>query len=128
MTLGELMQKYREEHGISQRQFAADSGLSHGYVSMLEKNRHPKTGLPITPTIDIYKKVAEGMHMDLTTLFEVMEDQPVSLTTEDKMSTLREEGGLKGVLADSIEQLDEADLKDTLQYVQFLLSKKSKKS
>lgn len=127
MTLGELMAKYREEHGISQRQFAADSGLSHGYVSMLEKNKHPKTGLPITPTIDIYKKVADGMHMDLTKLFEIMDDQPVSLVA-DKMSTLRNEGGLKGVIADTIDQLDEKDLEETLQYVQFLLSKKSKKN
>lgn len=126
MTLGELMLKYRKEHGISQRQFAADSGLSHGYVSMLEKNKHPKTGLPITPTIDIYKKVADGMHMDLTKLFEIMDDQPVSLS--NKMSTLREEGGLKCAIADTIEQLDDKELEETLQYVQFLLSKKSKKN
>ncbi|PSL09084.1 helix-turn-helix protein [Fusobacterium naviforme] len=128
MTLGEMMLKYREEHGISQRQFAADSGLSHGYVSMLEKNKHPKTGLPITPTIDIYKKVADGMHMDLHQLFSIMEDQPVVLDAEDKMSTLKKEGGLKGVLADTILQLDDAEAEETLQYIQFLLSKKSKKS
>lgn len=126
MTLGELMLKYREEHGLSQRQFAIESGLSHGYVSMLEKNKHPKTGMPITPTIDVYKKVAEGMHVDLDTLFKITEDQPVCLKKDNKMSALREEGGLKEAIADTILQLDENDQKTTFLFAEFLLSRRSK--
>ena len=48
MTLRELVMDFRKEHGISQRQFANMCGLSNGYISMLERNSNPKTGLPVT--------------------------------------------------------------------------------
>lgn len=44
MTLGEIIVKYRLEHGLSQRQFALRCGLSNGYIAMIEKNRNPATG------------------------------------------------------------------------------------
>ena len=46
MTLSDLVQEYRREHGLSQRQFASICGLSNGYISMLERNVNPKTGQP----------------------------------------------------------------------------------
>ena len=49
MTLSDLVQEYRREHGLSQRQFASICGLSNGYISMLERNVNPKTGQPVTP-------------------------------------------------------------------------------
>ena len=44
MKIGDLIQKYRAEHDMSQRQFAIMCGLSNGYISMLEKGKNPKTG------------------------------------------------------------------------------------
>ena len=38
MTLSDLVQEYRREHGLSQRQFASICGLSNGYISMLEQS------------------------------------------------------------------------------------------
>ena len=38
MFLGEIVKKYRLEHKISMDEFARLSGLSKGYISMLEKN------------------------------------------------------------------------------------------
>ena len=37
MTLGDLIKNYREETGMSMDEFAEKSGLSKGYISMLEK-------------------------------------------------------------------------------------------
>ena len=51
MTLGELIQEYRKEHGMSQRQFAIACQLSNGYISMLERGENPKTKTP-----DVYKR------------------------------------------------------------------------
>lgn len=56
MTLRELVMDFRKEHGISQRQFANMCGLSNGYISMLERNSNPKTGLPVTPSLTALKK------------------------------------------------------------------------
>ena len=36
---------------------------------MLEKNRHPKTGKPIAPSIQCIKQAAEGMNVDFNILF-----------------------------------------------------------
>ena len=86
MTLGEIVRNYREEHGLSQREFAEISGLSSGYISMLEKNRNPRTGEPIIPKIDVIKKVATAMGTTAHSLMEKMGDSMVSLdefTAED---------------------------------------------
>ena len=56
MTLSDFVKEYRKEHDLSQRQFAAICGLSNGYISMLERNLNPKTGLPLTPSLPALKK------------------------------------------------------------------------
>lgn len=80
MTLDELIVQYRAEHGLSQRQFAVECGLSNGYISMLERGKNPKTRLPITPTLPALQKLASGMHMSLTELFSMIEDMPIDLS------------------------------------------------
>ena len=60
MTLSDLVQEYRREHGLSQRQFASICGLSNGYISMLSQLQagaecHPKTcpaGNSIAPRLE----------------------------------------------------------------------------
>ena len=52
MTLGDIVKNYRTEHGLSLREFSRISGVSNGYISMLEKNEHPKTKKPIVPSIE----------------------------------------------------------------------------
>lgn len=79
MTLGTLVEVFRKEHDLSQRQFAMRCGLSNGYISMLEKNNNPKTGLPVTPSLTALKKIAQGMNMSLDELLAVAEDMPVDM-------------------------------------------------
>ncbi len=61
MTLSDFVKEYRKEHDLSQRQFAAICGLSNGYISMLERNLNPKTGLPLTPSLPALKKISTAM-------------------------------------------------------------------
>lgn len=79
MTLRELVVKFRKEHGISQRQFANLCDLSNGYISMLERNINPSTGLPLIPSLPSINKIAQGMGMTVHELLSQAEDMPVEL-------------------------------------------------
>lgn len=87
MTLGDLVKKYRTEHGLSLRDFSQISGVSNGYISMLEKNEHPKTKKPIVPSIEKMKCIAYAMGMTLDALLEIIdEDQPISISKDRSSS------------------------------------------
>lgn len=77
MKLGDLIRSYRESHDISQRQFALRCDLSNGYISILEKGINPNTQRPVTPTLPQLKKLADGMGMSLSELFEQVDDMPI---------------------------------------------------
>lgn len=81
MKLGDLIREYRDAHGLSQRQFANQCDLSNGYISILEKGINPSTGKPVTPTLPQFKKLADGMSMTLSDLFEQVDDMPIDLGT-----------------------------------------------
>lgn len=122
MTLREFIINYRKEHDLSQRQLALDCGLSNGYISMIEKGRNHHTDKPVTPTLPQMKKLAEGMHMTITELLVAVDDMPVNLTDENKISTLDEEGGLNAEIADVIMKLNNDQKAEALRYLQFLAS------
>lgn len=84
MTLGELIKEYRSIQKISMDDFAQKSGISKAYISLLEKNRHPKTGKPIAPSVDSIRKAAIGMNMDFDTLF-AMVDGNVDLSPQAEL-------------------------------------------
>ena len=65
MHLGEIIKEYRIEHKLSMDAFSKKSGLTKGYISMLEKNEHPKSKKPIVPTEETISKVARGMGVDV---------------------------------------------------------------
>ncbi|MCI7300437.1 MAG: helix-turn-helix transcriptional regulator [Clostridiales Family XIII bacterium] len=81
MTLGDIIKKYRQTHGISMDVFSEKSGISKAYISLLEKNKHPKTGKAIAPSIQCIKQAADGMNMDFNLLFSQI-DSDVTLDEE----------------------------------------------
>lgn len=81
MTLGEFIKNYRIEHDISMDKFSEMSGISKSYISLLEKNRHPKTGKPIAPSIKCIHQVADCVHIDFNILFSML-DGSVSVSDE----------------------------------------------
>lgn len=84
MTLGEYLKRYRDAHDLSQRQFAALCGVSNGYISMLEKGENPKTGEPITPTMQSVVSIARGMGMTMQELLSEVDDLYLDLTENEK--------------------------------------------
>lgn len=88
MKLVELITQYRADHGLSQRQFAQQCGLSNGYVSMIERGINPATGKPITPTFPQLKKFAAGMGLTVMELFDRVDDMPIDLPVSTKKPSL----------------------------------------
>ena len=86
MTLGDVIKAYRSEHGLSMDAFSDRSGISKAYISLLEKNRHPKTGKEIAPSIQSIKQAANGMGMKFDDLFSLI-DGKVTLADEKKISS-----------------------------------------
>ena len=80
MLLSDLIICYRNRMNMSQRSFAEKCGLSNTYISFIENEHNPKTGKPITPTIEQYAKIARGMDLTLQQLFESIDNAPIVLT------------------------------------------------
>lgn len=99
MNLGDIIKAYRIEHHLSQAAFAEKSGISKGYVSMLENNRNPQTGLPIAPTFSIYEKVARVM----------------GITPDDLIRRL--DGDQSITVNVSSQETDDAELMEYLEYL-----------
>lgn len=80
MKISEIIQNYRHNNDMSQRELARRCDLSNTYISFLEKEVNPKTGQEIEITLTQYKKLADGMGISINTLFEMLgDDAPVSL-------------------------------------------------
>ena len=82
MDLKDILIQYREENKISQRELARRCGLSNAQISILEYGMNKQTGRKPTPDIITLKKLADGMGMQLQTLFEKIGDSEfVNLNT-----------------------------------------------
>ena len=80
MKLSDLIIEYRARMNISQREFSRKCDLSNTYISFIEKEKNPKTGRPVVPTLEQYKKIADGMGISVQRLFELLDkDAPVDM-------------------------------------------------
>ena len=123
MTLKDLIIEYRNDHGLSQRQFATACGLSNGYISMLEKEMNPNTKLPVTPTLPKMKQLASGMGMSLTDLLVKVDDMPVELILDDadsKKLVPEIEDELDAEIMKIISGLTPEKKQQALSYIQYL--------
>ena len=123
MTLKDLIIEYRNDHGLSQRQFATACGLSNGYISMLEKEMNPNNKLPVTPTLPKLKQLASGMGMSLTDLLVKVDDMPVELILDDadsKKLVPEIEDELDAEIMKIISGLTPEKKQQALSYIQYL--------
>lgn len=91
MTLGEIIREYREENNLSQRQFAERCGLSNAYISILEKNESPKTKEAPSPTLAVFKDIAEELGISVHELMTKANETKVSMGQKMQYSQLRKE-------------------------------------
>lgn len=128
MYLGDLIKKYRTENKVSQRDFAKLSNLSHTYIAALEKNIDSRTGKPIAPTLDTVKHVANAMNMSIEDVLHLLEDNQEFIMNKeapryDANANNKQSKNL------NLEGLDEDDLKELQEFIDFKRSlKKSKKN
>lgn len=102
MTLGDCIKEYREEHDLSQRQFADMIGISNAYISILEKNVNPKTGEAPAPSYGVYKKVADILQISVQELMERADESTVSLGSGMSIAPMTQ--SFHPVVIDMIEQ------------------------
>jgi len=80
MKIGEWLKLYREQHNLSMQALADLCGFSKAYINVLEKGINPKTGKPISPTMQTFEKIARGTKTDVDTLLKILDgDQPITL-------------------------------------------------
>lgn len=82
MTLGDLVHKYRDDHGLNMQDFADLCGLSKAYISILERNHNPKSGKPPIPSLETIKAISAALGLDFNDVIDALDsDQEVSLTS-----------------------------------------------
>jgi transcriptional regulator with XRE-family HTH domain len=84
MTIGEYLKKYRAEHGLSQRQFAALCGVSNGYISMLETGVNTSTGQPIIPTLQTMRKISGAMGLTIHQVLSEVDDVVLDIGADEE--------------------------------------------
>lgn len=84
MNIGDIIRRYREQNKLSMEDFARRAGISRAYVSILENNVNPSTGLPAIPSLKTIRSVAAAMGMDSNSLLDIVDpDTEVSLLDDD---------------------------------------------
>lgn len=64
--IGEFIKKYRGETSL--RAFAEKCGISHTHLDSIEKGYDPRTGKPVSVTVETLKKIANAMNMTVNDL------------------------------------------------------------
>lgn len=88
MKIGEKINQLRTVHGYTMQVLADKSGLTKGYISMLEKGINPGTGKEIIPSLETVQNIAYAFDLSLDSFLEGVESSvELPLLSNDK-STL----------------------------------------
>lgn len=133
MHLGAIVKKYRKEHHLSMDAFAEMSGLSKAYISMLEKNEHPKTKKPISPSLNTIEAVARVMNCDVYHLVNQLTENTSSNSDfiaeeQDKSHTdiIQESSAAYQISKHVDASLTENQIAEIIDYIEFMKQKNNK--
>lgn len=84
MKLGDFIRKYREDHFMSQREFARKCSLSNAQISLLEKGIGA-SGEPFMPSYRTISKVAKGMGISSEDLIMQCDDFDIDITDDSRL-------------------------------------------
>lgn len=79
MKLGEVIKQYREEHEISQREFARRCGISNTAIQSIE-NGFRADGKDVAPKFDTVRKIARAMGLSTEMLISQCDDFDLDLS------------------------------------------------
>lgn len=71
-TIGEKLREIRNQRNLSLRQAAKQIGISHTYLDTLEKERDPRTGEPVHPSIQVLERISKGYRIPLSEFLMMM--------------------------------------------------------
>ena len=84
MQIGEWLKSYRIQHKLTMQDMANLCGFSKSYVNMLEKGINPTTNKPVSPTMQIFEKIARATGQDIDSLLKLLDDeQLVTINTSN---------------------------------------------
>lgn len=72
MDLGEYLNQYLNEHNLSMRKFAEQSGISHSYIAYIVNGKTSRGQKPVL-TIDKLKQISVAMGIDVNELLAVVD-------------------------------------------------------
>ena len=122
MEIGKIVRQYRDEHDLTMQQFADRSGLSKGYISMLEHGRHPQNNREIVPSIDTVHKLATAMDMSIDFLLQLCSGQQIEIPGIDADVLFIEKYGQRIFdIVTSLVLLDDEDLGRIAERIEILL-------
>lgn len=128
MYLGELVKKYRTENQLSMDEFAIRSGLSKGYISMLENNKNPRTGNPIIPSLETIRQVASALGKDVNEVINLLDDnQKISLNNSFENECHKKKRNLRAVSRLEDSEISENEDEQITAFIDFLISQRNNK-
>jgi Predicted transcriptional regulators len=119
VTLGDLIAQYRARHDLSMDKFAELSGISKGYISMLERNQTQRGEEP-SPSFGMYKSVAKTIGIDVDELIRMVEGK-ISLGRTDNRVAVSDDDikfALFGETPDEVTDEMYEDVKNFARYIQ----------
>lgn len=122
MNLGEIVKNYRDQHSLTMDEFAERSGLSKGYISMLEKNKNPANDKNIAPSLNTIKKVADAIKVDFNELINMLGDNHEISLKSDLSVEESEEVEIKTIAAHAVGDLNEEQIKKIIEFAKFIKS------
>lgn len=126
MTVGDILKDYRKKNKISQDKFSDKSGISKGYISMLENNTNARNNKPIAPTIEMLKKIAFGMDIGLDELLVLTDGkQKISLTDESQITKDKADERLRKII-DCYNNMNRKGKQELADQAEYLSGKYSK--
>ena len=115
MRIGEIIKRYRDEHGETMRSLAERLGVSHGYIAMLEKGVNNKTGKEPAPSIYFFADFARLAGISVDELLRMTDrTQPVTIPPHMEYSEERQ------ALLHIVETLPEERLAEAARYLRYL--------
>lgn len=69
--LGDYLKSKRLEKNLSLRDFAKEIGISHTYLSKLESGVDPRSGKPISPTLDTILQISKTLNVTVEQLLAI---------------------------------------------------------
>ncbi len=117
MKLSEIVRRYREEHGLSIRQFAKQCDISHSAIANIE-NETNSYGEPFIPQLGTINKVAFGMGIAARDLLDMMDGVKIGESpTDDLRDELKDNPELRTLLSAS-SKLSKEDLQFVIRFVE----------